>query len=75
MTTIRSLADEFHMQPYEAAAYLDLGRDYDETAWDADHAEQLIELQVERSGECLDCGQSPCVVQAIHGVPCRELVR
>lgn len=32
MTTIRTLADQHDMQPYELAALLDLGRDYDETA-------------------------------------------
>ena len=32
MTTIRSLAAEFNAQPYEVAAALDLGRDYDELA-------------------------------------------
>ena len=32
MTTIRTLAAEYGAQPYEIAATLDLGRNYDETA-------------------------------------------
>ena len=32
MTTIRTLAAEYNAQPYEIAAALDLGTDYDETA-------------------------------------------
>ena len=32
MTTIRTLAAEWDAQPYEVAAFLDLGREYDETA-------------------------------------------
>lgn len=32
MTTIRTLAADYSMQPYEVAAALDLGADYDETA-------------------------------------------
>lgn len=32
MTTIRTLAAEYSAQPYEIAAALDLGTDYDETA-------------------------------------------
>lgn len=32
MATIRTLATEWNAQPYEVAAFLDLGRDYDETA-------------------------------------------
>lgn len=32
MTTIRTLAAEYGVQPFEIAATLDLGRDYDETA-------------------------------------------
>lgn len=32
MTTLRELAGQHQMQVHELAAYLDLGRDYDETA-------------------------------------------
>lgn len=32
MTTIASIAAEFNCQPYEMAAYMDLGRDYNENA-------------------------------------------
>lgn len=32
MSTIASLATEFDAQPYEVAAFLDLGTDYDESA-------------------------------------------
>lgn len=32
MTTIAKLAAELNCQPYELAAYLDLGRDYDDNA-------------------------------------------
>ncbi len=32
MATITSLATEWNAQPYEVAAFLDLGRDYNETA-------------------------------------------
>ena len=32
MTTIASLAAEYDMQPYELAAYLDLGTDYTDMA-------------------------------------------
>lgn len=41
MTTFRDLATEHGMQPYELAAYLDLGTDYDEVAELPDSTEAL----------------------------------
>lgn len=45
MTSIRTLAADFDAQPYEIAAALDLGRDYDETAQlDEDTAVEYREI-------------------------------
>lgn len=45
MTSIRTLAADFDAQPYEIAALLDLGRDYNENAQiDEDTAAEYREI-------------------------------
>ena len=45
MATIRTLATDYQMQPYEVAAALDLGWPYDETA-ELDHAPEATYREV-----------------------------
>ncbi|ROR97771.1 hypothetical protein EDD28_2460 [Salana multivorans] len=54
MTTIRTLAAEYDAQPYEIAATLDLGRDYDETAEIAPADEQWMREALDAAAEAAD---------------------
>jgi hypothetical protein len=45
MTTLATIAAEYNMQPYELAAFLDLGRGVDyEAELDGEDAENIIEI-------------------------------